>query len=131
MFVKEAMKTDIKTIGSDVTVLEAARAMRENRIGSLIVVDDALEGIVTERDVLNKVVAEGKEPGKVRVRDIMSRDVITISPDEDMEEASDLMDRKGIKRLPVVFGDEVIGIITSSDVVEILSRAIREIYSQQ
>ena len=61
----------------------------------------------------------------------MTSKVITIAPDKDMEEACDLMARYRIKRLPVVFGDEVVGIITSTDVVEILSSAIKEVYSQQ
>jgi CBS domain-containing protein len=131
MFVKEVMRSEIKTTSSGTTVLEAAQVMTENKIGCLVVVNDTLEGIVTERDILNKVVALEKDPGEVRVKDIMSRDIITISPDKDMEEASDLMSRHRIKRLPVVFGDEVVGIITSTDVVAILSKVIKEIYSQQ
>ena len=131
MFVKEVMKRDIVTTSSEKTVLEAAKVMTANNIGSLVVVNDHLEGIVTERDILNKVVSQGKAPGDVKVADIMSPRVITIAPDKDMEEACDLMARYRIKRLPVVFGDEVVGIITSTDVVAILSSAIKEVYSQQ
>jgi CBS domain-containing protein len=131
MFVKEVMKKDIITTSSEKSVLEAAKVMTANNIGSLVVVNDHLEGIVTERDILNKVVSQGKAPGDVKVADIMSPRVITIAPDRDMEEACDLMARYRIKRLPVVFGDEVVGIITSTDVVAILSSAIKEVYSQQ
>jgi len=130
VFVKEVMKGDVKTTTSDTTVLEAARKMAQNNIGCLMVVNDTLEGIVTERDILNKIVAPGKNPGQVMIRDVMTRKVISISPDKDMEEASDIMSKHGIKRLPVVFGDEVVGVITSTDVVAILSKAIKEIYSQ-
>jgi CBS domain-containing protein len=104
--------------------------MAQNNIGCLMVVNDTLEGIVTERDILNKIVATGKDPSQVMIRDIMTKNVISISPDKDMEEASDIMSKHRIKRLPVVFGDEVVGIITSTDVVAILSKAIKEIYSQ-
>ena len=131
MFVKEVMKRDVKTTTSDTTVLEAAQKMTKNKIGCLMVVNDTLEGIVTERDILNKIVALGKDSSQVMIRDIMTRKVISISPDKDMEEASDIMSKYRIKRLPVVFGDEVVGIITSTDVVTILSKVIKEIYSQQ
>jgi CBS domain-containing protein len=131
MFVKEVMKKNIVTTSSDRTVYEAARAMTKNDIGSLIVVNDALEGIITERDVLNKVVSGDRDPKQTKVRDVMTSKVISISPDKDMEEACDLMAKHRIKRLPVVFGDEVVGIITSTDVVTILSSAIKEVYSQQ
>ena len=131
MFVKEVMKKNIKTTTSDNTVFEAAQIMKTNNIGSLVVVNDTLEGIITERDILNKVVAENKNPQQVKISDVMSTQVITIAPDRDMEEACDLMATHKIKRLPVVFGDEVVGIITSTDVVAILSSAIKEVYSQQ
>ena len=131
MFVKEVMKKNIVTISSDKTVYEAACVMTKNDIGSLIVVDDTLEGIVTERDVLNKVVSGDRNPKQTKVSDIMTAKVISISPDKDLEEACDLMAKHKIKRLPVAFGDEVVGIITSTDVVTILSSAIKEVYSQQ
>lgn len=131
MFVKELMHRDVKTTASDATVLEAARKMTQNNIGCLIVVNDTLEGIVTERDMLNKIVSSSRDPSQVRVRDIMTRDVVSVSPDKDVEEATDIMSKHMIKRLPVVFGNEVVGIITSTDIVSILSKAIREIYSQQ
>ncbi len=131
MFVKELMHRDVKTTASDATVLEAARKMTQNNIGCLIVVNDTLEGIVTERDMLNKIVSSSRDPSQVRVRDIMTRDVVSVSPDKDVEEATDIMSKHRIKRLPVVFGNEVVGIITSTDIVSILSKAIREIYSQQ
>jgi CBS domain-containing protein len=131
MFVKDVMKKDIKTVTSETTVFDAAKRMAENNIGCLVVVDNALEGIVTERDILVKVVSKGKDPAQVLIREIMTRNVISISPDKVIEEASDLMSTNRIKRLPVVFGDEVVGILTSTDVVEVLSKLIKEIYSQQ
>jgi CBS domain-containing protein len=131
MFVKEIMSKNVKIVSSKSSVFEAAKRMADNGIGCLIVVDDVLEGIITERDILNKIVARGKNPEEVNVNDIMTPNVITISPDKDMEEASDIMSKNRIKRLPVVFGDEVVGIITSTDVVAILSKIIKEIYSQQ
>ena len=131
MFVKEVMKKDIKTVTSQATALDAARIMAENNIGSLVVVNDMLEGIVTERDMLNKITAKDRDPKEVKVEEIMSKNVISIGPDKDMEVACDLMAKHRIKRLPVVFGNEVVGIITSTDVVAMLSSVIKEVYSQQ
>lgn len=131
MFVKDVMKRDVKTITSGSTVIDAAKRMAENNIGCLIVVNETLEGIVTERDVLVKIVAKGRDPREVKVREIMTSKVITTSPEKDMEEASNIMTKNKIKRLPVVFGNEVVGILTSTDVVEILSKAIKEVYSAQ
>lgn len=131
MFVKEIMKKDVKIISSNATVHEAAQKMTQNHIGCLIVVNDTLEGIVTERDILNKIVATGRDPKQVKIGEIMTKDVITISPDQDIEVACELMAKHRIKRLPVVLGDEVQGIITSTDVVAILSHVVKEIYSQQ
>ena len=125
------MKKDIKTVSSKHNVFDAAKIMADNDIGSLVVVDDVLKGIVTERDVLNKIVAKDKNPKDVKVGEIMTRNVISIGPDKDMEVACDLMAKHRIKRLPVVFGDEVVGIITSTDVVAMLSSVIKEVYSQQ
>jgi CBS domain-containing protein len=130
MFVKEVMKREVKTTTSKATVFEASQKMAQNNIGCLMVVDEALEGIVTERDILKKIVALGKDPNQVKIRDVMTRKIVSISPDKDIMEATDIMSRYGIKRLPVVFGDEVVGIVTSTDVVAILSKAIKEIYSQ-
>jgi CBS domain-containing protein len=131
MFVKEIMKKNIVTITSDSSVLEAAKNMAKYNIGSLVVVNDTLEGIITERDILNKLVARDKDAKAVKVREIMTKNVITISPDKDIEEACEVMARYKIKRLPVILGDEVVGIITSTDVVATLSAAIKEVYSQQ
>jgi CBS domain-containing protein len=131
MFVKEVMKKDVKIISSNATVHEAAQKMTQNHIGCLIVVNETLEGIVTERDILNKIVATGRDPKQVNISEIMTKNVITISPDQDIEVACELMAKHRIKRLPVVLGDEVLGIITSTDVVAILSHVVKEIYSQQ
>ena len=119
MLVKEAMHRNVKTVRKDSTVQEAAKIMTKNRIGSLVVVSSAgeLEGIATERDIMTNVVAEGLNSGEVTVEDIMTTEVITISPDSSLEEAANLMSKSKIKKLPVVENGEVIGIITASDLI--------------
>jgi CBS domain-containing protein len=119
MLVKEVMSRDVKTIRPVDTIKQAAILMNENRIGSLIVVSGTgeLKGIVTERDILMDVVAEGKDSNVVKVEEIMTKELITIPPDKTLEEAADLMTEKKIKKLPVVYQGKLVGIVTATDLV--------------
>lgn len=119
MLIKEVMSRDVKTIRVIDTVKQAAILMNEHRIGSLIVISGTgeLKGIVTERDILMRVVAEGKNPSDVKVEEIMTKELITISPNKTLEEAADLMTEKKIKKLPVVYQGKLVGIVTATDLV--------------
>ena len=131
MQVKEAMNKNVKATRPDTTIREAAKTMTENRIGSLVIVSPAgnVIGILTERDILMDVVVEGKDPRKTTANEIMTKDVITITPDETLEDAADLMTRNKIKKLPVVEDDVLIGIVTASDLVK-YERALLERISE-
>ncbi|MEM7820432.1 MAG: CBS domain-containing protein [Candidatus Aenigmatarchaeota archaeon] len=100
MLVMEAMNRDVKTIRPDATVKEAARIMNQNRIGSLVVVSGSGEvvGIVTERDILVDIVAEGKDSSNVQVEEIMSKKIIVVDPHQSLEEAADIMVKNHIKK---------------------------------
>lgn len=128
MLVKDVMVTDVKTIEQESTVQEAAKEMVKNRVGSLIVVKETrLVGIVTEDDILKKVVAENKNPSKVRVKEIMTRKVIMIDPNEDLDYALEIMKSKKIKKLPVVAGNKLIGIVTTTDICMAEPMAIKKL----
>jgi len=129
MLVKEAMKKDVKTIRPSDTVKDAAVLMNENRIGSLVVVSGtgAVTGIVTERDILTDVVATGKNAVDVKVEDIMTKELITISPEKSLEDAADLMTKNKIKKLPVIEGGKLLGIITATDLICYEKRLIEKI----
>jgi CBS domain-containing protein len=118
MKIKEIMK-DVRTISPDETVKEAADLMNRHSIGSLVVVDSKkkLVGIVTERDILQKVTAQNKLAGKVLVEDIMSNKLITIDANELLDDAVYLMIKHKIKKLPVIENDELVGIVTATDIV--------------
>jgi CBS domain-containing protein len=116
MLVKEIMNTEVQTIGKDASVKEAAEKMSEFSIGSLIVAEGTrVVGIVTERDILRKVVAEAKDATETRVKDIMTEEVIMIEPDIDVEDAADIMREKKIKKLPVISNRQLVGIVTATD----------------
>lgn len=119
MLVKEVMNRDVKTARSTDTVKDAAKLMTENRIGSLVVVSGTgeVKGIITERDIMSKIVVFGRNADDVKVEEIMSKDIITISPSNTLEEAANLMTSKKIKKLPVVEDGSLVGIVTASDLI--------------
>src|SRR3989338_9574788 len=99
------------------SVSEAVRIMDEKSIGSALIEENRrVIGIVTERDILRKIVAKGKNPDKVKVKDIMNNPVITIDANEDISEASKIMDEKRIRRLIVVENGQIVGKITANSI---------------
>jgi CBS domain-containing protein len=117
MLVKDVMNADVKTVDADATIQEAAQLMSRHRVGCLIVTKDSrLMGIITEDDILRKVVAEAKNASKGTVKDYMTKDVIMVSPSDDIETAIQIMLDKKIKKLPVVSGNRLIGIVTTTDI---------------
>jgi CBS domain-containing protein len=96
-------------------VYEVAVKMKENNVGSIPIVDgDRIVGVITDRDIVTRCVAE-KHPASSKVEDIMSRDLITIGPDADVSEAAHLMAENQIRRLPVVEGDTLVGMVSLGD----------------
>ena len=129
MLVAEAMQKNVKTIRRDAAVQEAAMIMSEHRIGSLVVVSGAgeVEGIITERDILDDIVVKNKNAADIKVEDIMTKDVKTIDPHNSLEDAADVMVKYKIKKLPVVEKGVLLGIITASDLVKYEKNLIEKI----
>ncbi|MCX8177554.1 MAG: CBS domain-containing protein [Candidatus Bathyarchaeota archaeon] len=115
--VEDVMIRDVVTIDANSTVREAANVMSKMVIGCLIVIRrNKAVGILTERDVLKRVVAEVKDAEKTLVNDVMSSPLITVKPHVDLEEAVRLMFSMNIKRLPVVDGERLLGIVSLTDI---------------
>src|SRR5687767_7522508 len=115
--VRDAMTENPRSIGSSAPVVEAARLMREGHIGSLpITDDDQLVGMITDRDIATRVVAEAADPRTTSVGDVYSRDLISIEPDRDLGEALQLMARHQVRRLPVVENGRLVGIVAQADI---------------
>ncbi len=116
--VSDFMVMNPVTISPRTPIVDAARKMRENRIGSLILVDNNKPvGIITERDLVWRVVAEGLSVNLLYASDVCSKPVLTISEDSRIEEAVELMKGYGIRRLVVVNEEGVVsGIVTSDDI---------------
>ncbi|MEM0058499.1 MAG: CBS domain-containing protein [Candidatus Bathyarchaeia archaeon] len=114
----DVMVTDVVTVESHVDVKRAVRVMNDFEIGCLIVVEAGrVIGILTERDVLKRVVDEGRKPEETTVGEVMSKPPITISPDADLETAIALMFKHKIKKLPVVENGKLVGLVTFTDLV--------------
>ena len=115
--VRDAMTEDPRSIGKSVSVVEAARVMREQDIGSLPITDDEmLVGMITDRDITTRVVAEAADPNLTSVEDVYSRDLISVEPDNDLDEALQLMARHQVRRLPVVENGRLVGIVAQADI---------------
>ena len=115
--VRDAMTADPRSIGASASVVEAARLMREQHIGSLPVTeDDRLVGMITDRDITTRVVAESAVPETTSVGDVYSRDLISVEPNSDLDEALRLMARHQVRRLPVVENDRLVGIVAQADI---------------
>jgi CBS domain-containing protein len=115
--VRDAMTENPRSIGASASVVEAARLMREEHIGSLpITEDDELVGMITDRDITMRVVAEAADPQKTSVEEIYSRELISVEPDKDLEEALQLMASYQVRRLPVVENGRLVGIVAQADV---------------
>jgi CBS domain-containing protein len=118
--VNDAMTANPCTIDADQTVEYAARMLKQEDVGLAPIVEgQRLVGTVTDRDIAVRVVAEGKDPKTVKVREIASRDLITIDPQQDLDEALRLMASHQVRRLPVVEEDgRVVGVLAQADVAD-------------
>ncbi len=118
--VSERMSTDVAPIPIDATLVEAARQMRASGAGGLPVLDPeggSCVGIVTERDVVVRALAEGRDARSAIVRDVATLEPITCAPDDDLGTAISLMRRHEIQRLPVVEAGHIVGVISLADIV--------------
>ncbi|MBI4173933.1 MAG: CBS domain-containing protein [Candidatus Aenigmarchaeota archaeon] len=130
--VKEIMKRHVVTVSPTISVKDAATIMTNNRIGSVILVDKGRPvGIVTTEDITT-VVAKGKDPKKLKVKDIKKERFITVVPEEDILKISRIMVKEGVKRVPVVKDGKLEGIVTdkellltSPELIDILSEKLK------
>jgi len=118
LLVRDFMSTNVKTVRTDATVKEAVAKMNKFRIGSIIVIEGKrLVGIITERDILERIVEPCMEPTAITAKEIMCSPVIFTSPDVNIEDAARLMATKKIKKLAVVENGKLVGIVTSMDLM--------------
>jgi len=129
---KDILEKDFLSMPEGTTLYQATQQMKTSRHGFVIVTDSNGKpiGIVTEWDIVSKVVAEGKDPKKVRLEELMTRDLITVDPEDGIDELSQFMATKGIRRVLVVADGNLLGIITSRTVLARLKDYVDKVSSQ-
>lgn len=119
--VGDCMTKGVVTLSESNTAMEAAKLMRDHGIGSVVIVQEGMPvGIVTEGDITRQVVAEGRDPRKTLMKEIMHSKLKTVGPDEKVERVAEMLRDEGIKRLPVINEKgKLIGIIGETDIIRI------------
>ena len=124
--VSDVMIREVITINENATVKEAAEIMNKFEIGCLIAVRKGKAmGIITERDLLKRVVAEARDANKTKVKEIMSSPLVVVEPNMDLEEAVRLMFQMKIKKLPVVEGKRLVGLVSLTDIARFQPQMIK------
>ena len=115
--VRDLMVSNVVMIEPSTSVVDAARRMIQEEKGPLPIVEgDRPVAMVTDRDIVAHVVAEGRDPSSTTVDDIASHDLVTVGPDQDVDEARQLMDQHELDRILVVEGGRLVGIISEADI---------------
>lgn len=124
--VEDVMVESVVTIDAEVPVMKAVKIMNEHEIGCLVVTRRGKAvGIITERDLLKRVIGKSKNPNRTKVREIMTKPLIAGQPEMDLEDATRLMFHKKIKKLPVVENGRLLGLITLTDVARFQPQMIK------
>jgi CBS domain-containing protein len=117
MEIENIMVQKVVTVNADATIREAVKLMNQHEIGCVVAVQAGeIVGIITERDLLKKVLEASKDPTKVKVREIMSKKLIVGTPTMDVTEAARIMLKRNIKKLPIVVDGRLVGIVTLTDI---------------
>lgn len=131
MNIRQYMKKEVVSLHPSATLQEAAIRMHDQKIGSILVMEDSsrVKGILTDRDIALAVAAEGKNPLTTPVFDVMTPDPITIDISSDVDSALRIMSRAGIKRLPVMENGKLAGLLSSADVAHAVKDQINQFIS--
>lgn len=114
------MEKPVQKIDENLTVQEAAEIMGKRRIGALLVTKGNNDvGIITERDIMSKIIAEKRDLEKVKVNEIVSKPLITVDKDTDAEKVIEIMVEKRVRRIIVTDKDEIVGIFSTSDITKL------------
>jgi CBS domain-containing protein len=123
--------SQVYAVAPDATVYEALQRMAEENVGALMVMEgERMVGLISERDYARKIVLKGKISKDVAVREIMSTQMVTIGPDQDVEGCMELMTDKRVRHLPVFDAGRLIGLISIGDIVNTIIRHKEEIIEQ-
>jgi malate dehydrogenase (oxaloacetate-decarboxylating) len=129
---KDIVEKEFLSLPRDITALEAAQQMKAKSHGFVIIesIHGAPEGIVTEWDYLAKIVAESRDPRKVKLGEIMTSDLVSVDANDGLDQVAQVMTQKGIRRVLVMKDDEILGVITAKTMLSRLKEYIDRVSSQ-
>ena len=114
--VRDVMTPGVRTVSPSQSLAEAAEVMKGEDVGAVPVVEEGrLAGIVTDRDIVIRAVADRRDPQTVKVEEVASRDLVTVEPEQDLDQALALMARHQVRRLPVVEQGQLVGMLAQAD----------------
>ena len=114
--IREVMTQNPECVSGDTTVADAAKLMREKDFGGVLCMDgDKVSGFLTDRDIAVRVVADGKDPSSTAISDVATTDLHTLSPDDSVEDAIEMVRKHNVRRIPVVEGAKPVGIVSIGD----------------
>jgi len=122
--VSDAMIDDVKVVDQEMSAYDAVQIMKKNNIGSVVVLNAIYDGvgIFTERDLMNKIVAEGRDARLVKVKEVMTPDFDCVQMEDSLCEVPQIMHDGKYRHIPVVKGHEVVGLLSSEDILDFLIR---------
>lgn len=115
---REIMSSGAECAGVNETLVDAAKKMRDLNVGALPICgeDDRLKGMITDRDIVVRVIAEGRDPSTCKVSELAHGKPVTIGADDSVEEALSTMSQHGVRRLPVIDGHDLVGMVSQADI---------------
>ena len=135
MLVSDIMTPKVVTIESGEPVLQACKKYKECGVGCLVVMNNNLVvGILTERDIIERIIIDEKNPNKITVEDIMSRNIKTIHATARIEQAAEMMKTHRIKKIPVILNNEIVGIVTATDIsnnIQDFSKEFKQVFKNK
>jgi CBS domain-containing protein len=115
------MSKDVATVKNDETILDACKIYKDRGVGCLVVMNkDIVLGILTERDIIERIIIDQRNPNETKVEEVMSKNIITVHASTSVEKAVEIMKEHKIKKLPVILNNEIFGIITITDIANTL-----------
>ena len=133
MLVREAMSSPVISVSEDTDIVKIAKQMKDQNVGAVIITneDDQPVGIVTERDIVTRVVSRGGDPGEVTANSVMSSPLHVVGPEMSLMEAMRLMDKLNIRRLGVLYKNKLVGIISDRNIIRLLPTIVEIMKEQQ
>jgi CBS domain-containing protein len=131
MNIRELMSRNVICVDQNANLQEAARLMLREKVGAICVTGSGLVGMVTDRDIAVKAVAEGWNPYEHQVHEIMTRNPVSIMPEADVLQASELMAKHQIRRLPVCQNDQILGVVSFADIADYTRRCLDNLITEE